>query len=840
MDQPQTPPRSDILKSAETLPEPDSGPAPAPPPPLTFSGWLAQNGIYLGVLLFVVVLIYRYADGFEGLWKAGIAVLGLGFIIFIHELGHFLAAKWCDVHVQTFSIGFGPALPGCSFVRGETLYKIAVIPLGGYVAMVGEGPDADEGDDYPRSFKNKSVGQRMLIISAGVIMNVLLGCLCFVLVYRLQGIERRTAIVEKVDPGSPAWTAGVRSGSVITKIGRKENPFFEDLKAAVAFGGRKPIAFVFVPRKEDGEPLKTEITPRRDPGDLMPIIGVSPPSRLQFLPKKLDKYFARPVRPTSAAAAARKFDLGPGDIVVAASEAGKEELTNLDKDQWAEELARRLPALIDQPLKLRIQRDGKETSEVIEVPVGGFDFDDFIVATTDPETPAKPFNLKDLPQDPNNPTDATARDPVEFNRRLRTLASKPIVISVRREDKTVNLFVPPAYHMDFGIRMKMGEIAGVRKDSPAEKAGLKPKDVLTAVEISWRDADGKENPRTPLSLDDPTRLGFALRKASREFEPGQGNNAEKRPQMLVTFTVPRPNPDTHSGADPFVLPPMVWDESWRFQEDFPISPNSPLSIPELGLAYRVESRIEKVLSDKAGWKVGDILVGIRYETLTKQGKEPDWSNWFNLKSDSTDRDEVYDEWGYVFLATQLDLPRQIQVKVKRNNQQLADPLPLNFTTDTSWPLEERGFLFVPDTRRQEATTVWQAIGFGAEETWNTIGKIYMNLRSLANRDISHKTLGGPIEIGKQAFFFAEDPYIFLLFMGMISVNLAVVNFLPIPVLDGGHMVFLIYEALRGKPPSDTVRAVATYIGLALILALMLFVFYQDIMRIGWVKSWFGQ
>src|SRR6516164_9869084 len=90
-----------------------------------------------------------------------LAALGLGLVIFLHELGHFAVAKWCDVHVETFSIGFGPALPGCSFQRGETTYKIAMIPLGGYVKMVGEGADTDESDDDPRSFKNKTVGQRM-------------------------------------------------------------------------------------------------------------------------------------------------------------------------------------------------------------------------------------------------------------------------------------------------------------------------------------------------------------------------------------------------------------------------------------------------------------------------------------------------------------------------------------------------------------------------------------------------------------------------------------------------------------------------------------------------------
>ena len=77
----------------------------------------------------LVILILRPVlrmDGLESLWKIAKVLLGLGFVIFVHELGHFVMAKWCDVHVQTFSIGFGPALPGCSFQWGETLYKIAL------------------------------------------------------------------------------------------------------------------------------------------------------------------------------------------------------------------------------------------------------------------------------------------------------------------------------------------------------------------------------------------------------------------------------------------------------------------------------------------------------------------------------------------------------------------------------------------------------------------------------------------------------------------------------------------------------------------------------------------
>src|SRR5262245_44159748 len=79
--------------------------------------WLAQNGITLAILAaFVGFFVYRGVD----LTVVGLVAVGLGFVIFVHELGHFLAAKWCDVHVETFSIGFGPALPYCQYKWGET------------------------------------------------------------------------------------------------------------------------------------------------------------------------------------------------------------------------------------------------------------------------------------------------------------------------------------------------------------------------------------------------------------------------------------------------------------------------------------------------------------------------------------------------------------------------------------------------------------------------------------------------------------------------------------------------------------------------------------------------
>src|SRR5436309_3312137 len=112
----------------------------------------------IGVMFFTTFLflfiLYRFT--FIEMWSIVKAVLGLSFVIFIHELGHFLAAKWCDVNVTTFSIGFGPAIPGCRFKRGETTYKLAILPLGGYVQMVGQvdGDEASDGsEEDPRSYR---------------------------------------------------------------------------------------------------------------------------------------------------------------------------------------------------------------------------------------------------------------------------------------------------------------------------------------------------------------------------------------------------------------------------------------------------------------------------------------------------------------------------------------------------------------------------------------------------------------------------------------------------------------------------------------------------------------
>jgi len=202
---------------------------------MTFTQWLKANRIMLVILGALAVFLFTRFDG-EGLWSIAKAVIGLSFVVFVHELGHFLVAKWCDVHVTTFSIGFGPALPGCKVKWGETTYMIALLPLGGYVQMVGQvdGDESGDGSDVdPRSYKNKTVWQRMAIISAGVIMNVILAFICFIIVFQGPGKDRKAAVIAATDTGSPAYRHSLPTGAVIEQIGEVKQPYFEDLLVTV-------------------------------------------------------------------------------------------------------------------------------------------------------------------------------------------------------------------------------------------------------------------------------------------------------------------------------------------------------------------------------------------------------------------------------------------------------------------------------------------------------------------------------------------------------------------------------------------------------------------------------
>src|SRR6201984_552126 len=155
----------------------------------------------------------------------------LGFMILIHEFGHFAVAKWLGVRVEQFGIGFGKRLIG--FRRGETDYRINAIPLGGYVKMSGENP-MDQRSDDPREFMNHSRWHRFLIAIAGPTMNILLAIFLLTTVYMVHYeypvFLDQPAVIAGVKLDSPARRAGLQAGDRIAKIDGIENPTWEQVQ----------------------------------------------------------------------------------------------------------------------------------------------------------------------------------------------------------------------------------------------------------------------------------------------------------------------------------------------------------------------------------------------------------------------------------------------------------------------------------------------------------------------------------------------------------------------------------------------------------------------------------
>lgn len=183
--------------------------------------------------------------------------LGIGLVIFVHELGHFMAARWAGARVEVFSLGFGQKLVG--WQRGDTLFQIAAIPLGGYVKVAGEYFDGTSPKE-PGTLSSLSVFQRFLYYSGGVIMNVIFALVVLPLVM-FAGLPAESPIIGTPTPGLPAWEAGVPAGSTVVSVNGEEIVDFQHLVTAVAVNGKEPLDVV---TERNGETRSFSLTPAFD------------------------------------------------------------------------------------------------------------------------------------------------------------------------------------------------------------------------------------------------------------------------------------------------------------------------------------------------------------------------------------------------------------------------------------------------------------------------------------------------------------------------------------------------------------------------------------------------
>jgi regulator of sigma E protease len=177
----------------------------------------------------------------------------LTIIVFFHELGHFLVARWCGIKVLVFSIGFGPELVGFNDRKG-TRWKISAIPLGGYVKFFGDDnaasvPDtqaiaAMKPDERKVSFFHKSVWARIAVVAAGPIANFLLAIVIFATIFTIYGKQEITARVNKIVAGSAAEAAGFQPGDLVLSINGGKIETFRDMQEIVSLKADEPLDFV--------------------------------------------------------------------------------------------------------------------------------------------------------------------------------------------------------------------------------------------------------------------------------------------------------------------------------------------------------------------------------------------------------------------------------------------------------------------------------------------------------------------------------------------------------------------------------------------------------------------
>ncbi|QWG10850.1 RIP metalloprotease RseP [Bradyrhizobium sediminis] len=176
----------------------------------------------------------------------------LTIVVFFHELGHFLVARWAGVKVLTFSLGFGPELAGFNDRHG-TRWKISAIPLGGYVKFFGDDSEASTpssetlagmtAEERAGSFHHKKVGPRAAIVAAGPIANFLLAIVIFTCLFTFFGKPSTTARVDKVEVGSAAEKAGFQAGDVVTSIDGKTIGSFTDMQRIVGTRAGEQLSF---------------------------------------------------------------------------------------------------------------------------------------------------------------------------------------------------------------------------------------------------------------------------------------------------------------------------------------------------------------------------------------------------------------------------------------------------------------------------------------------------------------------------------------------------------------------------------------------------------------------
>ncbi len=669
-------------------------------------------------------------------------MLGFGGIVMIHEFGHFIVAKLGGIKVEAFSIGMPPVALGFRKLKKgwrvrvlpkmdepvhleegdhETEYQIGLLPIGGFVKMLGQSDTgaADEDDD-PRSYANRPIWIRICVVSAGVIFNAVGAAILFMALYT-NGIDLPAGVVGSVIKNSPAYDAGIHPGDEIIEVngeyfefdGKKCVDFETIFQAPVLSASGEPIQFKI---RRDGIEKEISLVAEKMAGDTRDLrfSGLSPASRLE-----VSRYITEP---NDIAQLYDNFELRPGDRIKSVN--GQAVQTPWEYDAI-------LSKTYQQNVQLGVSR----------------------------QWPATPGS--------DQRTMVTVQYPMSIG---------PTVKNFRNEYDLTNFggIVP---------RLKVEAVAGASK---LERMVNWFKKTILRKDIGPSIADLLQQGDVLLKVGEIDYPNYKqLRELTVEYQdtklPVTVLRGNERVELEVT-------PKKRPGAKRVTIG---------------FSPALDLENPVVAQVLPVEGLIGDVHKIPAG------------ATITAINKQP-VQTYFEMAA-----------------QIQANAGKEISIDYTSGEQTGS----VSQTVPEYEPVHAEAFIqylipFDELTENYKAANPIQAMTMGFEKVGQFVLRNYKTLGRLFQKDVPVSALSGPVGIISMTYQVTGasiDRYLY--FLGLISSCLAVMNLLPFPVLDGGHVVLLIIEKITGKPVHEKILAPVMYIGLALLLGLILFITYNDVISL---------
>jgi regulator of sigma E protease len=693
----------------------------------------------------------------QWVWPILLFLFGLGLVVFVHELGHFLVAKAAGITVERFAVGFGPRLFGV--VRGGTDYCVNLMPVGGYVKMLGQ-EDVKEVSQTPdpRAFGNKPVGVRLAVVSAGVVMNVLLASGLFVLV-AMVGKEYPAPVVGSVLPGFPAaegqidWqnetatratapaatqpaaeaSRGLRPGDRIVNITDGHSMLcllsqpvtrFADI-SLVALLAKGDSTYQFTVEREQGGRTRiglVRLGVKRLPDNSRYAFGIDGAADTVF-GKYEDLVTDTPFQ--------------DGDRLLAIDGRAVQHAWDIDAIEHT---------LTGEPVTVTVLRHRQRVN--VQVQPQLYFRNDVLWLKDGSRLRATPLN--------------------EAEGLVNCLTAGGATVAVASGQIVGGLLRNPVDLLGMIPRVR---VAGVVDGSPAERAGLRVGDIV----IGYGDRSA------------PTYR--QLLEINRQYA-GQGTS------MLV-----RRGSETRK----------LWVVPERREQAALVGFNQ---MPDLGHLVVAGVR-ENSPAARAG---------IGPEAVIEQVNGRPVDTWIDLYH------ALVGLAGQDVRLTYRIGARQETVDLGRLDRSIFDPA--DYAVRVFGPDVAFRPLLVSIVERNPL----KALGWGAKETCKLVLSTYLTLGRLSQGTVSSKGLIGPLGIGELAVRAGRRSLIdFVYLLAFVSASLAVFNFLPVPVTDGGHAVFLAIEKIRGRPLPARVIYIAQLMGLALIIVVFVALTWQDIVR--WMRGW---